>query len=48
MSDEDSEALLKKGDEPYLVLVAYKSTLLSNGYLPAELLKNRKLRAKCP
>ena len=38
------KALLKKGDEPYLVLLAYRSTPLSKGYLPTELLMNRKLR----
>ena len=42
------KALLKKGDEPYLVLLAYKSTPLSNGHLPAELLMNRKLRTNVP
>ena len=36
--------LLKKGDEPYLVLLAHRSTPLSNGYSPAKLLMNRKLR----
>ena len=38
------KALLKKGDEPYLALLAYRSTPLSNGCLPAELLMNRKFR----
>ena len=40
--------LLKKGDEPYLALLAYRSTPLSNGYLPAEFLMNRKLRTNVP
>ena len=39
------KALLKKGDELYLVLLAYRSTPVSSGYLPAELLVNRKLTA---
>ena len=38
------KGLLKKGDEPYLVLLAYRSTPLSNGYSPAELLMHRRLR----
>ena len=42
------KALLKKGNEPYLALIAYESTPLSNGYLPAELLKNRKLKMNVP
>ena len=42
------KALLKKGDEPYLALVANRSTPLSNGYSPAELLTNRKLRTNVP
>ena len=42
------KALLKKGDEPYLALLAYRSTPLSNGYSPAELLMNRKLRTNVP
>ena len=42
------KALPKKGDEPYLVLLAYRSTPLSNGYSPAELLMNRKLRTNVP
>ena len=42
------KALLKKGDEPCLALLAYRSTPLSNGYSPAELLMNRKLRTNVP
>ena len=37
------KALLKKGDELYLALLVYRSTLLSNGLSPADLLMNRKL-----
>ena len=43
-----AKALLKKGDKPYLVLLAYSSTPLSNGYSPAEFLMNRKLRTNVP
>ena len=42
------KALLKKGNKPYLALLAYRSTPLSNGYSPAELLMNRKLRMNVP
>ena len=39
---------LKKGNEPHLVLLACRSTPLSNEYSPAELLLNRKLRMNMP
>ena len=42
------KTLLKKDDKSYLVLLAYRSTPLSNGYSPAELLMNRKLRTNVP
>ena len=42
------KGVLKKSDEPYLVLLAYRSTPLSNGYLRAELLMNGKLRTNVP
>ena len=42
------KALIKKGDKPYLALLAYRSTPLSNGYSPAELLMNRKLKTNVP
>ena len=42
------KALLKEGNEPYLVLLVYRSTPLSNVYSPAELLMNRKLRTNVP
>ena len=42
------KAYLKKGDEPYVVLLTYRSTLLSNGYSPTELLMNRKRRTNVP
>ena len=42
------KALLKKGDEPHLTLLVYRSTPLSNGYSSAELLMNRELRTNVP
>ena len=42
------KGLLKKEGNPYLALLAYRSTLLPNGYSPAELLMNRKLRTSIP
>ena len=33
-----------KSDEPYLALLAYRSIPVANGYSPAELLMNRRLR----
>lgn len=35
---------LNKSDDPYLAILAYRSTPLENGYSPAELLMGRKLR----
>ena len=35
--------LLNKSDDPYLAILAYRSTPLENGYSPAELLMGRKL-----
>ena len=40
--------LLEKEEDPYLALLAYRSTPLQNGYSPAELLMSRKLRASVP
>ena len=41
--------LLKKSDDPYLALLIYRSTPLSNSnYSPAELLMSRKLRTNLP
>ena len=42
------ERLLKKGDEPYVVFLVYRSTPLSNGYSLAKLLMNRNLRTNVP
>ena len=40
--------LLEKEKDPYLALLAYRSTPLQHGYSPAELLMSRKLRASVP
>lgn len=40
--------LLKKEGDPYLSLLTYRSTPLSNGYSPSELLMNRRLRSNIP
>ena len=42
------KVLLKKDDKPYLALLADRSTPLSNGYSPAELLMKQKLRMNVP
>ena len=42
------KALLKKGNQPYLALLAYITTPLLNVYRPAELSMNRKLRTNVP
>ena len=40
--------MLTKNDDPYIGLLAYRSTPLENGYSPAELLMGRKLRTTVP
>ena len=40
--------MLTKNEDPYIGLLAYKSSLLENGYSPAELLMGRKLRTTVP
>ena len=38
------KSLLRKSTDPYLALMAYRSTPLENGYSPSELLFGRKIR----
>ena len=40
--------LLNKEKDPYLALLAYRSTPLQNGFSPSELLMSRKLRTNVP
>ena len=40
--------LLKKSEDPYLALMAYRSTPLEVGYSPSELLMSRTLRTTVP
>ena len=40
--------MLKKADNPYLALLAYRTTPLHNGFSPAELLMGIKLRTALP
>ena len=40
--------LMKKGDDMYLAILAYRTTPTEIGYSPAELLMNRKLRTTVP
>ena len=42
------KSLLKKGDDPYKALLAYRLTLLQLGYSPAELLMGHVLRTTVP
>ena len=42
------KALFKKGEDPYLALLAYRNTALGNGKSPAELLMGRSLRTNLP
>ena len=43
-----TKQLLEKNSNPYLALLAYRSTPLENGYSPSELLMGRKLRTTLP
>jgi hypothetical protein len=40
--------LLKSNDDPHRALLSYRSTPLENGYSPAELLFNRRIRSTVP
>ena len=42
------KSLLRKSTDPYLALMAYRSTPLENGYSPSELLFGRKIRTTVP
>ena len=42
------KSLLRKSTDPYLSLMAYRSTPLENGYSPSELLFGRKIRTTVP
>ena len=39
------KSMLEKATDPYIGLLSYRTTPLANGYSPAELLMNRKLRS---
>lgn len=43
-----AKGLLKKNDDIYLALLAYRSTPLECGFSPAELLMNRKIKSQLP
>ena len=42
------KSLLKKSQDPYIALMAYRATPLENGYSPAELLFGRKIQTTLP
>ena len=45
---QTTKQILAKNKDPYLGLLAYRSTPLENGYSPSELLMGRKLRTMIP
>ena len=42
------KALLRKNEDQYPALLAYRSTPLQNGFSPSELLMGRRLRTEVP
>ena len=40
--------MLTKSEDPFLALLAYRTTLLGNGYNPSELLMGRRLQSTLP
>ena len=40
--------MLKKSDDPYLAMMAYRSSVVHNGFSPSQMLMNRKLRTTIP
>ena len=42
------KTLLRKNEDPYSALLAYRNSLLANGYSPAQLLMGRQLRSTVP
>ena len=45
---DNTKNLLTKSDDPYEALLAYRATLLENGFSPAELCMGRRLRTTLP
>ncbi|XP_062504949.1 uncharacterized protein K02A2.6-like [Corticium candelabrum] len=42
------KTLLQKAKDPYLALLSYRTTPLSNGFSPSQLLMSRRLRSNLP
>ena len=47
-AEQAVKSLLKKSDDPYIALMIYCSTPLHNGFLPSELLMNRRPHTTLP